>query len=383
MDLSIDNVYELLTHYHPLIYKTDIDWLENGKKYANEQIEKYENSIEAKFFMLNYYINNFKEEHLRIQLDRNILDYPLYPKIFAQYNGKLLTVVMSKDKRIPKGITITHIDGKPFKNYLTKFVLYNNGSDEEVSDLIINSNILFLDYKNPFLPAPQTITIHGNKHPLKLEYIECPQNCINKYSATYFETEDEFHISKDEKDTIYIRIPSFDNINLENLKALLPAKKIIVDLRDNLGGDVRYVQDFFNMVYKIKVKWGVTIKNSNLINEYNYQNIKNNNKDTITTIKCSGPEIKEKINAPKLEIIVNEFSKSACRTFCQIALFYIKNVKIKGKIKLYPICGNAILFETSKYRLYVPSSCFACSELYPHVYNVEKNKVNNMLKKYI
>ena len=105
MDLSIDNVYEILLHYHPLIYKNDLEWLEKGKIYANNNIEKYNNSIEAKFFMLNYYINNFNEEHLRIQLDRNILNCPLYPKIFAQYNGKILTVVMSKDKRIPKGIS--------------------------------------------------------------------------------------------------------------------------------------------------------------------------------------------------------------------------------------------------------------------------------------
>lgn len=383
MDLSIDNVYEILLHYHPLIYKNDLEWLEKGRIYANNNIEKYNNSIEAKFFMLNFYINNFKEEHLRLQLDRNILEYPLYPKIFAQYNGKILTVIMSKDKRIPKGISITHIDDKPFKNYLKKFIPYNNGSDDEPSDLIINSNILFLDYKNPFLPAPKKITIHGNNKPIILEYIECPQNCINKYSATYYETEDEFYISKNENDIIYLRIPKFEDVNFEYLKNLLPAKKIIIDLRDNLGGDVKYVEDFFYIVYGIKIKWGVTIKNSNLVNEYNYRNIKNNNKDNITTIKCSGPNLKEKINMPKLEIIVNEFSKSACRTFCQIALLYIKNVKINGKIKLYPICGNSILFETSQYRLYVPSSCYECKSLYPKIYNVEKNKVNNMLKKYI
>ena len=41
MDLSIDNIYELLLHYHPLIYKTDLKWLEDGKKYANQNIEKY------------------------------------------------------------------------------------------------------------------------------------------------------------------------------------------------------------------------------------------------------------------------------------------------------------------------------------------------------
>ena len=382
MDLSIDNVYEILLHYHPLIYKADIEWLEKGRTYANQQIELHENTVEAKYFMLNYYINNFREEHLRIQLDRNILKPALYPKFFAQYNGKVLSVIMSKDKRIPKGIAITHINGRPFKNYLKKFVLYNNGSDDEVSDLIINSNILFLDYNNPFLPAPQTVTLYKADKPIKLEYLECTQNCISKYSNNaYIETTDEYSIYKDESDVIHLRIPTFEDVQFDDLKKLLPAKKIVVDLRDNLGGDVRYVQDFFNIVYKIKVKWGVTIKNSNLVNEYNYRNIKNNNKDNVTIIKCSGPKLINKINNPKLEIIVNEFSKSACRTFCQIALLYINGVKINGKIKLYPICGNSILFETAQYRLYLPSSCYSCESLFPKTYNVEKNKVNNMLKR--
>ena len=31
MDLSIDNVYEILLHYHPLIYKNDLEWLEKGR----------------------------------------------------------------------------------------------------------------------------------------------------------------------------------------------------------------------------------------------------------------------------------------------------------------------------------------------------------------
>ena len=89
---------------------------------------------------------------------------------------------------------------------------------------------------------------------------------------------------------------------------------------------------------------------------------------------------KNRIDTPKLEIIVNEFSKSACRTFCQIAQLYIKNVKIKGKIKLYPICGNSILIETAQYRLYIATSCYSCFELYPKVYKVDEKKVNNMLK---
>jgi hypothetical protein len=384
MDLNIDNLYELISTYHPLIYKQDIDWLEQGRVYANQQIDEYKNTLEAKFFMLSYYINMFKEEHMRIQLDRNVLSHPFYPKIFAHYNGKILSVVLSKDKRIPVGAMITHINDKPYKHYLKKFVLYNNGSDEEPSDLIINSNILFLDYKNPFLPAPNSITLAQTSKSLKLEYVECPGNYIEKFNFYYKETTDEYNIYKDEKEIIHIRLPSFDENHFNDLKGLLPAKKVIIDLRDNLGGDVKNVQSFFNILYNINIKWGVTIKNSNLVNEYNFRNIKSNKKDNLTIIKCNGPKVmdkKNKIDSPKLEIIVNEFSKSACRTFCQIALLYIKNVKIKGKINLYPICGNSIIFESAQYRLYIPSFCYECSTLYPKLYKVESSKVNNMLKR--
>ena len=171
MDLNIDNLYQILHQNHPMIYKQDIEWLENGRIYANKKIEEQKDSINAKFFMINYYINMFKEEHLRIQLDRGMLSPPHYPKFFAIFNGKLLHVMYSRDNRIPVGSNITHINNKSFKIYLKEFVLYNNGSDDEISDLVINSNTLFLDYGNPFLPAPHSIKIQNGTKEIKLQYI--------------------------------------------------------------------------------------------------------------------------------------------------------------------------------------------------------------------
>jgi hypothetical protein len=91
--------------------------------------------------------------------------------------------------------------------------------------------------------------------------------------------------------------------------------------------------------------------------------------------QCSGPKIKP-ISSPSLEILVNEYSKSACRTFCQIALIYVKNIKIKGKINLYPICGETITFETSQYILKVPSMCYPCKNIYNNLYNLIDNLEN-------
>ena len=56
MDLSIDNLYKILQHNHPMIYKQDIDWLEKGREYANKKVDEFNNTINANFFMLNYYI---------------------------------------------------------------------------------------------------------------------------------------------------------------------------------------------------------------------------------------------------------------------------------------------------------------------------------------
>jgi hypothetical protein len=384
MDLNIDGLYKILRQNHPMIYKQDIEWLEKGRVYANKKIAEENNSINSKFFMVNYYINMFKEEHLRIQLDRNILSQPYYPKFFAIFNGKVLHVIYSHDNRIPVGMNITHINNKPFKNYLKEFVLYNNGSDDEISDLVINSNILFLDYANPFLLAPHTIRMNNDIKNIKLQYVLCSQYLINKFNPSYFNNLEEFSIYKEENNIIYLKIPSFEYVDYNYLKKLLPANKIVVDLRNNLGGDVKYVQDFFNVVYKINVKWGVTVKNSLFVNEYNYRNINSDKLDTVTVMKCRGPKVVEKndkITLPKLEILVNEFSKSACRTFCQIAQLYLKNVKIKGKIKLYPICGNSLLIETAQYRLYCPTSCYECGSLLPKLYKVDDKKINNMLKR--
>jgi hypothetical protein len=332
------------------------------------------NSIEANYFIINYYINMFREEHLRISLNNKILREPTYPKLFGHYDGKYLLVSMSKDNRIKVGSNITHINKEPFLKYLKKFTNFNKGFDTEVSDLIINSYILFLNYNNPFVPAPKNITIDNTI--IDLKYINCPAEYLDiyKYSDVIL---NELKIYKDnEKNILYIVLPTFDFDDTSNddkyknffnyIKKLLPVKKIIIDLTNNFGGDVKNVENFFNVVYNLKINWGVYIKNSNFINENENNNIIKYK--TIRLNKCIGPSIDKKINNPKLEIIVNEYSKSACRTFCQIAKIYLNNVKIKGKINLYPICGSEIIVCSQSYTLCVPSMCYPCPELVKNKY---------------
>jgi C-terminal processing protease CtpA/Prc len=123
------------------------------------------------------------------------------------------------------------------------------------------SYLLFLDYNNPYLPAPKLIKIENVEK--KLTYVVTPIKCINKFNPNNIEIpENEYNIYKN-NNIIYLTLPSFENPTFKNLKALLPANKIVIDLRYNYGGDLKHVLNFFNIVYNLKIKWGICVKNSN------------------------------------------------------------------------------------------------------------------------
>jgi hypothetical protein len=354
LDITLEALYKIIKLYMPLVFEEHKKWHRKGYELCTKMIKEQNNTLEANIFAINYYINNFNEEHLYLYQKLNqILGSPYYPGFIAYYdnNKEVLKVIASKNTKIKKNSIITHINKKPFLEYIKEFIIYNNGKKNNVRDYIIGSVDIFFDYKNPYLSAPKEITI-DNKI-IELKYI--PYN--NYFNINIFFRE---NINKNiknnsindiiQKDSnIYIKIYTFDIINYDKLKNMLqrPIRKIIVDLRNNIGGLIRNVEDFFKIVYKLNINWGRQVKKSIFTNYIG----------DITKCKIDD---KEKIDGPNLEILVNENSLSACRLFILIAKRFIKEVKINGNINLSFMCGEIMEINKRYYNLILPTYCFKC-----------------------
>ena len=169
MNLTIDKLYNLINSYHPLYYNKDKQWLEEGYKKSKEMIKK-QNTIEGKIYTMLYYINNFNNEHFSLRFNmKKILGIKiLSSEIYAIYNIKTRTLDIINSNR-----KIKLINGKPFIEYLKKFILFSNigSSISEPYSYIYESIHLFLDLKNPYLERANDITLDNNKK-IILEYKE-------------------------------------------------------------------------------------------------------------------------------------------------------------------------------------------------------------------
>ena len=118
--LTIDELYNLIKEYHPLYYDKDKRWLEEGYKECKDMINKT-HTIEGNIYAMYYYINKFDNEHFSLRFDTKLLWIKiLSADIYAMYNIKTKTLDILNSNR-----KIKLINGKPFIEYLNKFILFS------------------------------------------------------------------------------------------------------------------------------------------------------------------------------------------------------------------------------------------------------------------
>jgi len=341
--LTIDNLFKIIKELHPLYYDSDKEWHTKGYSIAKNMISKYNNTIEANIFAMRYYITGFNDTHMALFFHmEDYLSSPTFPGFLTFYNpdNKTLEILGTKD-------IITHINNKPFIEYFKEFLLYNNGKISDESTYTEQSYHLFFNYNNPFLPSPKTITIKNKLIPLKYKTID--YKIENNLRKLYFDkfskyNENEHNIYKKDN-IIYITIGNFYKINFDKLKALLPAKQIVVDLRNNRGGGIDYVSIFFKIVYNINYFLDFHSKPS-MFN--NIEPVSLGHKDNIHT----------KANYPKLKILINSHSLSASGIFVNLAQKLVNNVEIIGETDLSKkLCGTSIYIAYNGYELTIPTHC--------------------------
>jgi hypothetical protein len=348
LTLNIENLYAFIKEYHPLILKADKEWSIKGYQEVKKMIKDNDDSIESNIYGMQYYVSNFNDYRMFLEINKiELLGLPMYPGFYVYYNINENNLRILGTNKI-----ITHINNKPFIEYFKKFSLFNNGSIHNKMSLLKMSFNLFENFKNPFLRAPDTITI--NKKVIKLRYRQLFMNEYEKYKKILNELWDKktkpniYKIEK-KKDILYIKLDSFLNNNfITDIEENLPVNKIIIDLRNNTGGWLNNVYDFFKIIYNFDILIKPIIK--------------------ISKVVCTNPEIDDikekypvknfKIAHPKLKIIVNEFSLGVCQIFVYLAKLYIKNVEIEGDVKFNDIlCGSPVKIEYRHFVLSIPTLC--------------------------
>ena len=346
--LHIDNLQKLIKQNHPLTYKEDKEWYIKGYKLVKHMIDKAKNTTEANLYGMQYYITGFNDFHMGLFFNKiSLLGLPFYPGFNVYYNYETNNLEIIGTKKI-----ITHIDKKPYIEYLKKYLLFNNGNITDKATWFEQSFGIFNDFKNPYLEAPKMITVDGKNIELKyykmtytdFQYFKKEMNKLWNLYCFY----PKYKIKKI-KNSIYISIDSFNNINFNNdLKRLLPADNIIVDLRNNNGGSISEVFNFFKIVYDMDIVFNFNPKES-LIN-YQCKVCNSNN--------SKYPDKNTKFEYPKLKIIVNPFSRSACKIMVNIAKTYIKNIEIEGETDLREkLCGTIVEIKFKNYTLTIPTHC--------------------------
>lgn len=362
--ISLDNIYLIIKEFHPLFHLNHKKWHNDGLILCKNLLKKYKYNSDlydiANIFAIQFYINNFNEEHTKINIS-----FPFdlkFAGFFVTFSNNLLIVNKSFDKRIKIGQSIIKINNVDFIDYINDFILFNGGNKNDVMDQKIQANYIFIDNKNPFLLKPKNITFDNNVS-INLKYSPLNLN-LNDFFYIDFITL-PYNIYKN-NNHIFLKIDSFNTINYNDLIKLLPnTNEITVDLSNNLGGLLEKVEEFFNIVYNINIQIGIFMKYNKFnldINEIN--KIKNIINKPIyckkNILEINKNKLKDK---PKLNIIVNDFSKSASKHFVKIAIDFIPDCSVTGPyIDTENLCGTPIILETPLFKIEIPTNCFSISE---------------------
>ena len=357
--ISLEGVKKIIEEITPLIYDKQKKWLDSGYKICLEMMRNKKNTLLSELYAISYYVNGFKEEHFQITIAESLFTHLYkfqYPRFLTNYDGKILYVDYSERKDIPEGTIIEKINDMDWILYLEKYMNFTSGLFNWLDERIVAAQKIFVDTGNPYLNRPYKIKVNTGKVIYLNKYYPFSKPSIPVVKSRL--RDDIFKFYKHDN-KLYIRIPTFGvEINFKKMKELLPVKAIILDIRDNYGGSLDNVENFFNYLFKVKISSGFVIKNSIIQKYISSSNSRVETNQYSLCRKSSLPDIKKVAN-PHLTIIYNKNSLSICRVLIKLASLYVKNLKlVGGKISLENFYGGVISIRGHGYILNLPTTCF-------------------------
>lgn len=254
------NFIDLINAVHPLVLDHEKKWCEHITKAKPPQLKTY-NQL---FFALTTAINGFKDAtHLMHNGDR--ITFSKAYGIVCQCRSDVVSVRKSFVRSIPDGAIIASINGKPAVEYLdevTKSWVGIPGIPGHRRDV---AGYAFLECPDQNHEPPRDFVIKNGD---ELQKYQCkdvllPKSGISKvapYVAPPYLVERKIKMTKD-KGTVYLRVHTFDisGNTYADWKRVIPkfasaikhAKRVVVDIRENHGGYVRFAEFLASILFDI------------------------------------------------------------------------------------------------------------------------------------
>lgn len=248
-----DKVYGLSKYWNEVNFnfaylnKVDKKKWESDYRSLIEKVQETKNDYEY-YLLLQKFAVSLKDGHTNIFLPTSFNKFMLnaefgdYKFTLRNIEGKAVITEVNKSKRkeIPLGTEIIEVNGLSTKEYLTK----------EVNPIIAHSTE---DFRDAFAVRQMLYEPKGTIFDLKFRK---PNGKIVSKQLTISEvTEKEMHTRRKKQEvfefkwlenkTAYVALKSFGEAKIDSLfKSKLPeikkAKGLIIDLRENLGGNSGY-----------------------------------------------------------------------------------------------------------------------------------------------
>lgn len=364
---DLKTVYATLAENHPGYYD------DQNPKFKKWLTIRYQQALSKSgnissfadyMYALRFFVNGFKDNHLRIQFDKFLLPVE-WPGFFVDYKKGKFIVLHSEKNDIPVGAELTLCDGKLPKMWLEENIMpYIDARHIEASWFTV-APYLSLWEGSTFIPKPKNYSFRINNVIQEIDVIWKKINNTDYFSTfTKKNLQQKVAIRELKSNQVWISIPSFypqtpqeeDAINnlINSIFKYASYELIIFDVRGNSGGNSYYgtrilknlySEEYYNAslknIYNKKyVEWRASKGNIDYLKKFHIKLEKRCGKNEMTSVfsdiiaeikksqlagnpfykqvnssqKIEYQNIKKPLNA-QIVVITDNYCASACLNF--------------------------------------------------------------------
>jgi hypothetical protein len=277
---DLTEIHSLLMENHPGVLESESGdkhfrfWLDVGFRKAKDLANSVNNFLGYRSVCL-WYVNKFEDSQMRIFFPLNENPKVEWTGFLITYkDGKFFTTAADKDLRFdslpPDGSELIACDGVRPQILVKQSILQYLGNAKFEKNWILGAAHLFkFEENNPWLKKFQNITVNqnGEEKNYSLEYqsiglLDWERYHLRSLDEWFLDSQD-FEIDEFAEKNYWMKLPTFSvplgrnsNELTEKLESLIrriqeikKPKVLVLDLRNNTGGEDRWVNKFLNALY--------------------------------------------------------------------------------------------------------------------------------------